>query len=479
MVGEYEEREDKFDVEADYVLPDLAEFVPAGGRTETASYRLTNTYFDTASADLRHVGLTLRRRVGGPDAGWHLKIPAGRSRAEIRSKSRLRTIPKSLGDALLGTRRGQELVPVANLSTTRNVARVLSSTGELMFEVSDDQVESSIIADATTSSWREVEVELGSARDEELLAAVGERLLMSGARRSVVASKLVRAIGAAESQPSENATETLGDVISEYLSAQCVAVVHGDVGLRLGKSVAHRTRVALRRLRSTLCVFKAVFDPDQAAAMDGELVWLAGLLGEVRDRDILADRLKTRISELPAEYVLGPVAADIESTLMAERVQQLRQVGAAMKSHRYQELLEQLERWRTAPPFTDEAAQPALKVKKYVAKAERKLDQRLSVAGDDPEALHRARKAGKRFRYTAELSSPVRGMKASKKIKAAKKLQKLLGEHQDSVVCAAFLRREGAAAGGSGQNGFTYGILLAEEWQRAEHIRKKVHRRYN
>ena len=108
------------------------------------------------------------------------------------------------------------------------------------------------------------------------------------------------------------------------------------------------------------------------------------------------------------------------------------------------------------------ARQPADKVSRYLSAAEKKLTKRLHTAGDDVEALHRARKAGKRYRYATELALPVVGKKATKTIKTAKKLQELLGAHQDSVVSATFLRQHGAAAGvNPDQNGFTYGLLLA------------------
>ena len=52
--------------------------------------------------------------------------------------------------------------------------------------------------------------------------------------------------------------------------------------------------------------------------------------------------------------------------------------------------------------------------------------------------------------------------------KKAKGLQTLLGEHQDAVVAAGYLARLGAAAGANrNQNGFTYGVLMADELHRA------------
>lgn len=478
MVTEQLEREDKFDVDVGFVIPDLSDLLPDGGSVETARYQLDNMYYDTAEQDLQRMRLTLRRRTGGPDAGWHLKLPAGLARTEIRSGSRGRAVPKALADPLYGVRGGRELTPIANIATTREVLRLVDAAGELMAEIADDQVESSTLgAESTLRSWREVEVELGPSGDEQLLQSVGDRLVEWGARRSTSPSKLVHALGTTPEPEQDDAT--VGGLVRTYLATQCLAIVNGDLGLRLGRSVVHPTRVAVRRLRSSVRVFAPLFDPDQAAHLDQELVWYAGLLGEVRDREVLSARLLAQVAALPPEFVLGPVAAHIESTLHEERNRYLKLVTEALRSERYVALLETVERWRTAPPFTEAATEPAASVKTYVKKAERKLYRRLTAAGANVEALHRARKAGKRFRYAAELSEPVLGKRATRSVSEGKALQELLGEHQDSVVSAAFLRSQGAAAASDpSQNGFTYGILLAEEWRRGEKIRRRLERRF-
>jgi hypothetical protein len=66
-----EEREDKFEVDPDWVMPQLMELVPDAGRFDQEVFRLDNTYFDTSGAGLRlfwspcGVGKEARRRVGG------------------------------------------------------------------------------------------------------------------------------------------------------------------------------------------------------------------------------------------------------------------------------------------------------------------------------------------------------------------------------------------------------------------------------
>jgi len=65
-----EEREDKFEVDPDWVMPQLKRLVPDGGRLDQEVRTLDNTYFDTPGAGLRlfgspcGVGSVVRRRVG-------------------------------------------------------------------------------------------------------------------------------------------------------------------------------------------------------------------------------------------------------------------------------------------------------------------------------------------------------------------------------------------------------------------------------
>ena len=94
------------------------------------------------------------------------------------------------------------------------------------------------------------------------------------------------------------------------------------------------------------------FDAEQAAVLDAELTWYAGLLGAVRDCDVLAARLADHIAALPAEYVLGPVAARVQETLGLDRRAAVKALDQGMSTERYQQLLDTLRQWRTAPPLT-------------------------------------------------------------------------------------------------------------------------------
>jgi CHAD domain-containing protein len=218
-----------------------------------------------------------------------------------------------------------------------------------------------------------------------------------------------------------------------------------------------------------------VFTAAPAEELDHELSWYADLLGEVRDRDILSSRLTKQIAELPPEQVRGPVEAQITKTLAAERQEAVDRLEEAMRTPRYQHLVRLLRGWKTAPPLTDTADEKQKAAVKYAEKAKRKADKRLRKADDDIDQLHRARKATKRARYAAELAKPADSdMKAI--AREAEELQTLLGEHQDAVVAARFLATISDADDDDGalEGGFTYGILMANEWQRATKIRAAI-----
>ena len=466
------EQEDKYEVEPDWVLPQLTELVPDGGRLDQEMRKLDNTYFDTPGAGLRLFGVTLRRRVGGSETGWQLKVPNGTARTELRSPPLGKALPDALAKGLEGLLAGENLDPVAAIVTTRTAYQLRNADGELVLEIADDQVESGPPdGESMLHSWREVEVELGPAGKKKDLKQARKLLQGAGASPSTSRTKLDRALAPASpnGQPTAVESGTVGELVAAFLAAQCDVLASNDVGFRTGTPAVHKTRVAARRLRSTLRVFDDVVDSAPAEELNDELVWYADLLGQVRDQDILSNRLTKEIADLPPEQVRGSVEAEIKEHLAAEREEAVERLNEGMRTSRYDHLVQLLRAWRTAPPFTDAAAEKQAAAVKYVEKAKRKADKRLRKAHGDIEELHRARKATKRARYAAELAEPANGeMKAI--ARDAEELQTLLGEHQDAVIAAGFLARISEDIQ-TEESGFTYGILMANELHRAAEIR--------
>ncbi len=152
------EIERKYDVPAGTPLPDLAEVeeVRVGPSVE---HLLVATYFDTTDFALARARITLRRRTGGDDAGWHLKTTT--SVADERAERRLplgravRTVPRPLRDLVQAVVRGRDLVGVVRLSTVRVESPLLAPGGETLAHVCDDSVTAEVLGSDTTTSWRE------------------------------------------------------------------------------------------------------------------------------------------------------------------------------------------------------------------------------------------------------------------------------------------------------------------------------------
>ena len=464
------------------MLPELRDLVPGGGRVKHETVRLDSVYFDTEQHDLLRHGVVLRCRTGQADAGWQLTVPAGDARTEIRvdPTGSHTTVPKELAALTAGVRRGQSLRHIVTVHTDRTAQRVSGADDQVVVEVADDRVEAVAPGRraATLSSWREIRTELGPAGGRDVLDAVDARLIGSGATASTSPNEVVRALGvSAAGVAGHRPARTAGEVLVGYLAEQDDALITGDLTLRRGLGGIHPTRVATRRLRSTLRVFADFLDPDRAQAFDADLSWYAGLLGGVRDREVQRARFTAAIAELPEELVLGPVGSRIEQHLLTEQLQQQKTLDKAMNSKRYFALLTDSRGWVTDPPFTALAAQRPAKLRGAVRAAERKVIEHLAAGlggnGDDEE-LHKARKAAKRARYAAELTRNVVGRKKAKhSIRRYQELQDILGEYRDAVVAADLLRRIAAGTPAHpDENGFTYGLLYARELRRAADTRQ-------
>ncbi|MEV6335393.1 CYTH and CHAD domain-containing protein [Nocardia vinacea] len=463
------ERESKWEVDEVFSLPALDNLV-SDSRIETTSVELTSTYFDTSDQDLFAHNLTLRRREGADESGWQLKVPHPSGRTELHAPLS-EELPPEFVEVVIGAALGKPLRAVTTIHTLRNRHRVLGPDGELIVEVDDDIVDTTP-ADGSSVAWHEIEVELGP-RIDAVPEALVDSLAEAGARRSEFPSKLSHVLPARPRPVTDTAAQR---AIYEYMTAQIDMIFAGDVALRRGQEPIHDTRVATRRLRSTLRVFGKLLDRSAIGAVEDELKWYAGLLGDVRDCHVQHRRLADQVHKLPPELVLGPVAARIDATILARQVPSRNALTEAMDSSRYLELLATLHAWQSHPPFDRRLRRRELVQR--ARKAARKADHRLATALHDQRhaSLHRARKAAKRARYAAELLEPAgKYPRAKPNIKYYKKIQSVLGDYNDGIVSSRFLWRTATTAGtAAGENGFTFGLLYANEMHAADDARRKA-----
>src|SRR5215831_7476824 len=317
MAVNVNETEAKYDAPAGAAVPRLDGLPQVAGTSGPAGEQLEAEYYDTDDLRLIRAGVTLRRRRGGDDAGWHLKLPLGTdTRREIRLPLGRagRRVPGELAELVQVHARGEPLRPVARLTTRRQRLILLDRAGESLAEVAADDVSAETLGGTTaTSGWHEVEVEL-TGGDRALLKAADELLRGDGLRPAGRSAKLERALGGRLPEPAPQAPMTsssaAGQVVLAYLRTHAEGLKSLDPMVRRDEPDAvHQMRVATRRLRSTLRSFGQIIRPGRTRPLAAELKWLGTVLGEARDGEVLEEHLQAGLRETPAELVIGPAQA--------------------------------------------------------------------------------------------------------------------------------------------------------------------------
>jgi CHAD domain-containing protein len=482
------ETEIKYESAAGVVLPSFDE-LPQVARAEGAEQELLDAeYFDTDDLRLIRAGITLRRRKGGHDAGWHLKLPVGRhARREIRlplGRSG-RRVPAQLARLVAVHTRGKELVPVARISTARARQLLLDPDGASLAEVASDDVTAQAAGDSASARWHEVEVELtGGGRD--VLDAADRLLRRAGIDRAEQSSKLARVLELPADRPGRSrqppsGAALAGDVVLRYLDAQVAALKSYDPLVRADEPDAvHQMRTTTRRLRSTLQTFGPFLSLAEPGDIIAELRWLGGELGTARDAEVLAGHLERQLRELPAEVIIGPVLARVRGHFAKLGAAAQDAVVKALDSPRYFALLDRLDALVGHAEVSDLGRRDAADVlpaavRRNYKRTRRRMRRALrEPSGERGEvALHEARKAAKRARYAAEAVAPAFGRDARRFAQRMKKLQSVLGEHQDAVIARQATRELGMGAHLAGENAFTYGLLYDRDDQAAAQLRER------
>ena len=366
------EIERKFDAKDSALLPPLRD-LPGVDRVEgPVEHRLEAEYFDTKDLRLASARITLRRRTGGEDAGWHLKLPSGPDeRKEFHEPLGEASdgVPEPLLKLVSVHTRKRALGPVARVKTRRIVHRLLNKKGAVLADVSDDQVQAEALKpERTVRHWREWEIELVKG-SRKLLDAGQDLLAAAGVRPSAHHSKLARALGrdpqeAADAAPQPKPKSPAADVVLAYLWEQVRELKAQDPLVRLdAPDAVHKMRVATRRMRSLLATYRKLLkDAEAVNSLRDELKWLAGVLGEARDAEVMHARLKDMVAEEPGELVMGPVIRRIDLELGADYQKAHTKVLDALDGRRYFRLLDAFESLLATPPLAPRASKPARKV---------------------------------------------------------------------------------------------------------------------
>jgi CHAD domain-containing protein len=447
------EREAKLAAWGGFNLPELGDVLEGVTARPLAERVLDATYYDTRDLRLARAGVSLRHRAGD-DPPWTVKLPEGdrgpvMSRHEISFEGPLGTIPPPAAALVRAYARSAPLEAVARLKTRRTgVELVIDDTS--VAEVVDDEV-SVYHGRRLASRFREVEVEVEDDAPDDLMDAVVDRLQRAGAGAPDGTPKVVRALGPRALAPPDLARisvgpgSTMADVVRAAINSGAARMIAHDPGVRLGEDPedVHQARVGTRRLRSDLRTFRPLLDAEWVADLRAEAGWFAGLLGVVRDAEVLIERLEGQARQLAPEDAAGVEA--VVARLACERETGRDRLLDAMSAPRYLELLDRLTAAAAQPAFPDSdlAHKPAAEVLPgLVRKPWRRLRRAVKALSPVPpdEELHAVRILAKHTRYAAEAAAAVMGKRASAFAAAVAGVQTVLGDHQDACVTEAWLR---------------------------------------
>jgi CHAD domain-containing protein len=431
-----------------------------------------STYHDTPGLRLAQHGVTFRHRIEEGAGLWQLKLPRGVHRIELEQPGPPARPPQEMLALLGAYLRGVELVPVARLRTRREGVQIDGA------EVLEDSV-AVLEAQHVTRRFRELEVELLDG-DERTLRRLEKALRRAGAASAVFRPKLYRALdlaAPAELEPLP-VDASPGQALGAAFAQQYDRILAHDPGTRLGTDPEdlHQLRVATRRLRAFLRAGRRLLDREWSESLRAELGWLGAALGPARDLDVLVEHLSDEVEALGDD---AAHARGLLGSFDAERAAARVTVVEAMQSERYLALLDRVEAASVPPLSGAEAALAAIWWREW-----KRTRAAFAALGDQPpdEELHAARIRVKRARYAAELASHQLRESGAAFLAAAKRLQDVLGEHQDAVVAEERIRSwaatspvEAFVAGRLVQRQRDRRAVARAEWQAAwERLERKA-----
>ena len=445
------ELELKFEVDESFEVPDSwpAETGIATIR-ELPPQELSARYFDTTDRRLARHHVTLRHRTGD-DGGpvWTLKLPVngdGSARDEIEVQGSPARPPNELRSLVRAFTLAESLRPLATVKTRRRRWALEDAAGQGLAEIARDDVV--IVRDRrVVDRFEELELESKGAPAETLESIAAARTDASGAT-SKHSSKGLRAVGYDETKTSGaprsriSPREPAGATVRNAIATAFYRLQENDPRARLGSAEGvHQMRVAARHLRSDLQTFAPLVQHDWARGVTEELRWLGGLLGEVRDLDVLRTKLRDAADGL--EGSLAPLFDELEERATAARAR----VIAGLDGDRYVALLDDLARAADDPPLEPEAARPGREIlRSLVAGRWKALRRAVEGLEDDAprERWHKVRIRAKRTRYAAEAIAGSIGSKAGRDAlefaRLCSKVQDALGERQDAFVAIATIK---------------------------------------
>ncbi len=433
----------------------------ATGSTERK--RLVSHYFDTADDYLWRRAITLRVRNDGDESTQTIKRgkPSALERDEFETATE--------GDAPdLAAIRDASLARLFKKSKVRNGLRrnvnVEVERETSTVEVDRSEIETAldigeIRSNGRTQQFAELELELKEGERDALFelastvsadAPITLSLVSKAERGHLLAAG---AWGCAFKGRPPKLKKSMN--CAEAFQLVCHAYLH-DFLLNLQAlrgtdrvEAIHQGRIALRRLRAALQLFKPIVEDRDYQRLDDELKWIAHVFGEARDLDVFQESAFE-----PAARSGGcPGARQLADLTDAARNQAHDAVNAAVDSARLRLLLVDFAAWIENGSWRDaERSDWRQPIGRFASGALKKRLRKFVKSARDlpdlgPAQQHKVRIKAKKLRYMAGFftNAPqlVSGRKALRRLLSRlEKMQNCLGLLHDEQAKAEFLAQE-------------------------------------
>ncbi|ALC06405.1 hypothetical protein CDES_10115 [Corynebacterium deserti GIMN1.010] len=366
------EVETKFSVSEATQLPPLEAIAGVDHIDHTETHTLSAVYFDTEDLRLTRAKITLRRRTGGNDEGWHIKFPGKVGRREVQApldgEGATETLPpRELLGYIRAMIQGRPLNPIARVDNNRHMTYLADEDNVVIAEFCDDHVSTvSHLPGGVRKQWREWEFELSGEPSEEvfiaeLLSSAQAVITGAGAFVSNSPSKLVSALDDSINhapRPPQMAQldkdEPAYGVLAA-IAANATKIAEYDPRVRADEyDSVHQMRVATRELRSHLQTFEGILGGEDYLNIEKELKVLANILGRARDAEVIEERLSRLIDTEVGEAIEDNTKKELLEDLGAEYTREHARVVRALDDDRYTNLLQALENLLVNPPLVTE-----------------------------------------------------------------------------------------------------------------------------
>lgn len=439
-------------------------------------------WHDTAEGVLADEGQALVHRDGRA-ATWRMErlIPAPTEFAPPGLPARILQETDAAPEALTTS-----LLPVAAFDHTTRELRPASNPPRVLLR----QGALRAVAAQTAICRLSLSGEGASA----LALAWGERLRLSVPTESLAAQALrlagrvvpERPLGA----PKLDAEQTVSDAFAALVAHLAGVMVHHaqHADGKNGPEPVHQMRVALRRLRSAISLFRRAVDCAALAEVNERLKLAGKLLAPARDWDVFVLGTGDRLAVAFAND------AAVQSLLTAARKQQARAyaaLAAYLDSAQWRLLGLSLtalaiERpWLAALPNAGEeesAERAAMQTSPLATFADRALTRRYraliapgnDISGLEVTALHDLRLLCKRMRYACEFFGPLHPGRATRRfVQRLAELQERLGQMNDSAVASGLMAQLGGRGTARAQAvGIVRGFVAARGSSERRHIER-------